>query len=186
MQVIQKISLYEELISLPDLLTGEILNGQLYAHPRPSGKHILVASNIGAEFHGPYQRGKDGPGGWWILQEPEVHFTLDTEVAVPDIAGWRKERMPEIPDSHKFTTAPDWICEVLSPSTESIDRQIKMPLYARFGVKYLWLVHPKKRTLEAYQLTNGNWEEQGKFLSNDTVCIEPFDSIKISVSDLLG
>ncbi|MGF1612760.1 MAG: Uma2 family endonuclease, partial [Gammaproteobacteria bacterium] len=156
-------NLYEELVALPESLIGEILDGQLYAHPRPGGRHVLAASNISAEFHGPYQRGRGGPGGWWILLEPEVHFVKDEEVAVPDVAGWRKERMPAIPESHRFTVVPDWICEVLSPSTESIDREIKMPLYARFGVQYLWLAHPKTRSLEAFKLVDGSWISQGCF-----------------------
>ena len=186
MQPQPKLNLYNDLIALPESVTGEILNGQLYAHPRPAGKHALAAYTLGLELGGPYYRGRGGPGGWWILQEPEVHFILDAEVAVPDVAGWRKERMPEVPDSHKFTIVPDWICEVLSPSTASVDREIKMPLYARFGVGYLWLVHPKKQTLEAYQLIRGAWSKQGQFAGDDFVCIEPFDSVRITVSELLG
>lgn len=181
-----KKSLYEYLLALPESVTGEILLGQLYAHPRPGGRHILAASSINAEVSGPYQRGRGGPGGWWILVEPEVHLKPDTEVVVPDIAAWRKERLPVVPETHKFTVVPDWICEVLSPSTESVDREIKMPLYASFGVKYLWLVHPIKQTLEAYTLINGSWNLQASLTGDETVCLEPFDSIRIGLRELLG
>lgn len=186
MQALPRLKLYEELINLPESLTGQILNGQLYAHPRPSGKHVLVSSNLGIEIGGPYHRGKGGPGGWWILQEPEVHFVLDEQVAVPDVAGWRKERMPTIPDGHKFDIVPDWICEVLSPSTESIDREIKKPLYARSGVQYLWLISPKSKTLEAFKLVAGDWAAQGVFSGNEKVCIEPFELLDIPLDELLG
>ncbi len=186
MQMLPKFNRYEDLVNLPASLTGEILNGQLYAQPRPSGKHILAASNIGSEIHGAYQRGRGGPGGWWILQEPEVHFVLDEEVTVPDVAGWRKTTMPAIPDGHKFTIVPDWICEIHSPSTESIDRNIKKPLYARFGVSFLWLIHPKNRTLETYRLVEGNWKSQGVYSGADTFCVEPFESVKIQLDELLS
>ena len=185
MLIAKSISLYEQLEQLPESLTGQILNGQLYTHPRPNGKHILISSNVGAELHGPFQKGKNGPGGWWILQEPEVHLTLNSEVVVPDLAGWKKERLPEIPDTHKFTVIPDWICEIFSPSTESIDKEIKMPLYAKYGVKYLWLIHPIKKSLQAFKLTNNEWILQGTFEGNDAISIEPFDSINIKLNDLM-
>lgn len=186
MQTLPKQNLYEDLVNLPESLTGEILNGQLYAHPRPSGKHVLVSSNLGIEIGGPYHRGKGGPGGWWILQEPEIHFVLDEQVAVPDVAGWRKERMPTIPDGHKFSIVPNWICEILSTSTESVDREIKQPLYARFGVQYLWLINPKIRVLETFRLVDGDWEVQGRFSGSDKVCVEPFESVEITLNELLG
>jgi len=186
MQSLPKATLYEELIALPESLTGEILKGQLYAHPRPTGPHILAASNINAEIHGPYQRGRGGPGGWWILLEPEVHLVLDREVAVPDVAGWRKERLPAIPDSHKFDVVPDWICEVLSPSTASIDREIKMPLYSQYGVRYLWLVDPKQKTLEAYKLAGDVWHNLGVFSDADKISVEPFEAIEVTLDELLS
>ena len=98
---------------------GEIINGVLHAHPRPAGPHALAGSRLGADIEGPYSRGKGGPGGWWIIDEPEVHFIRDTEVAVPDIAGWRKQRMPQVPEDHRFEIVPDWICEILSRQMSS-------------------------------------------------------------------
>ncbi len=177
--------LYRELEQLPESLIGEVLNGQLYAHPRPSGRHVSVATNLSIDIGSPYQRGRGGPGGWRILVEPEVHLTLDTEVVVTDVAGWRKERLPTIPDGHKFTVIPDWICEIFSPSTETIDKEIKMPLYADYGVQYLWLIHPVKKQLDAFKLVGNEWLSQGRFNTDAIVRIEPFDDIEINLNELM-
>ena len=126
-------TLYEALEALPEGVTGEIIDGRLYATPRPSGRHGLATSNIGADLVNPYSRGRGGPGGWWIIDEPEVHFVRDVELAVPDLAGWRRRRMPSVPDDQRFEVVPDWVCEVASKSTASYDRNVKMPLYARHG-----------------------------------------------------
>lgn len=177
-------SLYGQLEALPETLVGEIINGVLHAHPRPAGPHALAGSRLGADIEGPYSRGKDGPGGWWIIDEPEVHFARDTEVAVPDIAGWRKERMPRIPEDHRFEIVPDWICEILSPSNAKLDRTEKMPLYAKYGVGYVWLVDPLSKTLEAFELIDNRWSMIGVFKDEERVQIKPFDKIKIELSDL--
>jgi Uma2 family endonuclease len=133
-QVATKPSLYEQLMSLPAGLTGEIINGQLRTQPRPAWPHILAGARLGAVIEGPYGCGRGGPGGWWIVLEPEVHLVLDTEVTVPDIVGWRKGRMPTPPEGHKIQVVTDWVSEIFSPSTKSTDREEKMPLYARHGV----------------------------------------------------
>ena len=177
-------SLYEALESLPEPLVGEILGGQLHTQPRPSGRHGNAASVLGGDIEPAYHRGRGGPGGWWILMEPEIHFIRDTEVGVPDLAGWRQERMPNIPDSHRFEVVPDWVCEILSPSTESKDRKVKMPIYARYGVAYAWLVDPEVQTLEAFALDDGAWTCIGRFQNDDPVCVAPFDAITIRLSDL--
>lgn len=184
--MLPKQNLYEDLVNLPQSLTGEILNGQLHARPRPGGKHILAASSLGGDIGAAYHHGKGGPGGWCILLAPEIHFLVDEQVAVPDIAGWQKERMPAMPDGPKFSVVPDWICEVVSPSTESIDRQIKKPLYAHFGVRYLWLINPKVVTLEIYKLMKGGWVSQGQFSGHDKIRAEPFDAVEITLDTLLG
>lgn len=150
-------TLYEARQALPEGVVGEILNGQLYTQPRPSGPHALTTSHLGADLSGPFDRGRGGPGGWWIIDEPEQHLVRDAEVVVPDIAGWRRERMPQVPDDQRFAVVPDWVCEVLSSSTASRDREIKMPLYARYGVPCAWLVDPRERRLEAYALEDGQW-----------------------------
>jgi Uma2 family endonuclease len=169
MQLAPQPTLYQLLESLPEGLTGEILGGQLHTQPRPSVRHGIAASSLTADLNTPFQKGRGGPGGWWIIAEPEIHFALDEEVAVPDIAAWRRERMPMPPQGHKVRVIPDWVCEILSPPTESKGRRIKMPLYARYGVPFAWLIDPIARTLEAYQLQAGDWQEIGRFSEADQV-----------------
>ena len=147
---------YEDLLALPEHQVGEILSGNLYSHPRPAPRHARAHSSITGTLWGPFDHGRGGPGGWWIIDEPELH--LGADVIVPDIAGWRRERMPSLPDTAWFEQAPDWACEILSPSTANTDRAIKMPIYAREAVEHLWLVDPDARTLENYRLQDhGRW-----------------------------
>jgi Uma2 family endonuclease len=185
-QTVHTVSLYNQLLNLPEPLIGEILNGQLHTQPRPTGLHALTSSSLGDELVGPFQKGRGGPGGWWIIDEPEIHFVRDIEVAVPDLAGWQRERMPTVPQDHRFEVVPDWICEIISPSTASKDRDIKLPLYARYGVQYVWLIDPRRRELEAIALTNGCWALLGKFSDKDCIAVAPFDAISISLSVLWG
>jgi len=180
----QRPSLYEQLEALPEGLTGEILDGQLYTQPRPSGAHGFAALSLGSDLLKPFQRGRGGPDGWWFIVEPELHFIHDAEVGVPDLAGWRRERMPVVPRGHRFTVVPDWVCEILSPSTESKDRKVKMPIYARFGVAYAWLVDPLAHTLEAYALEAGAWVEIGRFTGAAAVAVAPFAAVTINLEDL--
>ncbi len=177
-------SLYQQLMELSEHLTGEIIGGQLYTQPRPAGPHAVATSSLGADVHNAFHSGRGGPGGWWILDEPEVHFVRDTEVAVPDIAGWRRERLPRIPRDQRFEVAPDWICEVLSPGTAKYDRVVKMPLYAQYGVAFLWLVDPAARTLEAFALKDEHWTVIGQFKDQEQVSIEPFTAISLALADL--
>jgi Uma2 family endonuclease len=176
--------LYEQLLMLPENLTGEILDGELYTQPRPSGRHGIAERGLNIDIGGPFDFGRGGPGGWWIVPEPEVHFVRDTEVAVPDLAGWRRERMPIIPDDHRFEVVPDWVCEILSPATAKKDRIIKLPLYARHGVAYAWLVDPLERTLEAFALNHGAWLLIATLKDDDAVSVPPFDAISFSLADL--
>jgi Uncharacterized protein conserved in cyanobacteria len=120
------------------------------------------------------------------LTEPEIHFVRDTEVAVPDLAGWRRERMPILPKDHRFEVVPDWVCEVLSPSTAQKDRALKLPLYARFGVPHAWLVDPLARTLEAFELRDGLWSLTGVFKDEDTVAAPPFAAVPFDLAVLWG
>ncbi len=185
-QAARKPSLYDQLMALPEGLTGEIINGQLRTQPRPAWPHIIAGARLGADIEGPYGRGRGGPGGWWVVFEPEVHFVLDTEITVPDLAGWRKERMPSPPEGHKIQIVPDWVCEIFSPSTKSVDREEKMPLYARYGVRFAWLVDPKTRTLEAYELAEAQWKPSSISRDDDMVSVAPFDAIVIQLGDLWG
>jgi Uma2 family endonuclease len=177
-------TLYEQLEALPDGLIGEILDGQLHTQPPPASRHLRAASRLDRIIGRRFDDGDNGPGGWWIFPEPELHFIQDTEVNVPDLAGWRRETMPRPPEGHRFTIVPDWICEILSESTESTDRGIKMPIYARFGVAYLWLVDPQTRTLETYALADETWRETGRYSGNQPVSAVPFDAVTLRLADL--
>jgi Uma2 family endonuclease len=176
--------LYAQLEALPENLTGEIINGHLYTQPRPAGPHAEAESGLEIDIGSAYHRGRGGPGGWWILTEPEIHFIRDTEVLVPDLAGWRRERMPRLPRDHRFEVVPDWVCEILSPSTARKDRVTKMPVYARYGVPYLWLVDPLAHTLEAFALHDGRWTVIGLFQEQDAVSVEPFTEIALELGAL--
>ena len=134
----------------------------------------------------PYGRGRGGPGGWWILVAPEIYFVTDQEVIVPDLAGWRNERMPRIPEGHRFEVVPDWVCEILSSSTASKDREIKMPLYAHYGVGHAWLVDPKRRTLQAFELDSGAWALLAEASGDDIIAMPPFEALSLALSHLWG
>jgi Uma2 family endonuclease len=177
-------TLYQALEGLPEGVTGELINGQLHAHPRPAARHARVAIALGADLLNAYDRGRGGPGGWWIIGEPEVHFIRNEEVLVPDIAGWRRERMAALPDDQRFTVAPDWACEILSPSTASYDREVKLPLYARYGVRHVWLVEPRERTVEVLALAEGGWRELARFGPDDSIQAPPFEALALSPADL--
>ena len=167
-------SLYAALEALPEHLTGEIVDGQLHATPRPAPPHSLVASVLGADLLQPFHRGRGGPGGWWILDEPEVHFVTKVELAVPDIAGWRRERLPAMPPSAFFELVPDWLCEILSPSTARYDRYTKLPAYERHGVPFVWLVDPVERWLEVHTLENGRYTCEGRIDGDGSIRQPPF------------
>lgn len=177
---------YERLLALPEGETGEIIGGELHTQPRPAGRHALAQGGMNVNLGGPFGFGRGGPGGWWIIPEPEIHFVRDAEVAVPDLAGWRRERMPAIPDDHRFEIVPDWVCEILSPGTVKKDRVLKLPLYARYGVAHAWLVDPAERTLEAFTLRDGAWVLIAGLKDDDTVQVPPFDAIGFALSDLWG
>jgi Uma2 family endonuclease len=172
---------YDDLLAVPDHLVAEIVAGELHVTPRPAAPHTSAASFIGQDL-GPYSRrvgGPAGPGGWWILDEPELHLAGD--VVVPDLAGWRHERMPTIPSVAFFEVVPDWVCEVLSPATGRLDRMKKMPLYSRVGVGHLWLVNPLDRTLEIYRLSGTRWEVVETLGGAEVVRAEPFVDIEIDL-----
>jgi Uma2 family endonuclease len=164
-------------------LLAQIIHGQLLVMPRPTPKHALASSSLGEELVGPFQKGRgDGPGGWWILDEPELH--LGPHVLVPDLAGWRRERMPGLPETAFFTLAPDWVCEVLSSKTAQIDRVDKLPIYAAYGISHAWLVDPECQTLEAFALNEGRWRLEAAFKASEEVCAPPFQAIRFSLGAL--
>ena len=174
--------LYKQLEALPENQVGEIINGTLHANPRPAGPHGRAASVLGMLIGNPFDIGSGGPGGWWIIFEPELHF--GEQVLVSDIAGWRHETLPQIPQDHRFKVAPDWVCEVLSPSTGKTDRIEKMPIYADAGVQYPWLADTALKTLETYRLANAQWTLTGSYKDEDRVSAEPFEAVAIDLSSL--
>ena len=173
---------YQDVIDAPAHQVAEIVDGTLHTHPRPAVPHTRASSSLGAKIGGPFDYDAGGPGGWWILDEPELH--LGEDVLVPDLAGWRRERMPELPDAAYVTLAPDWACEVLSPSTRRVDLQEKRPIYAREDVGHLWLIEPTDRTLEAFELRDGEWVLIACAKDDEAVSIRPFDAITFSLGDL--
>ncbi len=175
----RKRATYDDVLNAPPHQIAEIVNGELRVAPRPGGPHTAVASYLGGELYAPFGRGRGGPGGWIILDEPELH--LGEDVLVPDLAGWRRERMSVVPEGH-IALAPDWLCEVLSRSTERMDRIEKMPIYAAAGVQHAWLVNPRLRTLEAFRLVDGAWQVIGLHQEADRVRVAPFDAIELDLA----
>ena len=173
---------YEELVALPSNLVGEILEGKLFASPRPGSAQSAAKVALVGQLGGPFQRGRGGPGGWWFFTEPELHFGKN--VLVPDLAGWRHSRMPTRSAVPNFTLAPDWVCEVLSPSTARIDRTVKKRIYARQGVEFVWLVDPVLRILEVLQRHEGRWLERGSWSGNARVRAEPFEALELELEAL--
>jgi Uma2 family endonuclease len=173
---------YEDLLAVPDHKVAEILDGELFVSPRPAAPHARTASVLGVEIGSPFDRGRGGPGGWWILDEPELH--LGEDVLVPDLAGWRRERMSTVPNAAFFTLAPDWVCEVVSHSTEQIDRRRKQPIYAREGVSHLWFVNPLARTLEVYRRSPDGWLLAATHAGAEQVRAEPFDAVELELAAL--
>ena len=173
---------YQDVLDAPPHRVAEIVDGTLHTHPRPAMPHALAKSALGNDLGNPFHFGRGGPGGWWIINEPELHFGED--ILAPDLAGWRRERMPDYPDAAYVTLPPDWVCEVLSDSTRKVDLHGKRPIYAHEGVAHLWLVEPTDRTLEAFVLRDGQWVLVGSAKDDDSVSIRPFDAITFSLGDL--
>ena len=173
---------YEDLVKLPDNLVAEIIDGELHASPRPAPPHAVAGSNLGGWLVPPFHGGRGGPGGWWIIDEPELH--LGADVLVPDLAGWKRERMPSRPDTAYFPLAPDWVCEVLSPSTAQVDRARKLAIYARERVTHAWLVDPLAQTLEVFGLEGGRWVLLAAHAGTEPVRAEPFNDIEIDLASV--
>ena len=171
-----------DLERLPENVVGQIIEGVLYTHPRPRGGHSNIEIILGSDLNGPFQRGRGGPGGWWILPEPGIELPGSPEFA-PDLAGWRKVRLPAIPERAPFTLAPDWACEILSPSTRGFDQRIKRPFYARIGIKHLWFVDLEGRTLTISELRDGGWFELGVYGESDLVRAAPFQEVELALAE---
>lgn len=181
----KKPATYEDLTQLTDRVVGEILDGELFATPRPAARHAHLAIRLSASLGGPFDEGRDGPGGWVILFEPELH--LHDEIVVPDLAGWRRERLPTVPDEPFLTLAPDWVCEILSPPTERVDRLHKLPIYAREGASHAWIVNPTLRLLEVLRREGHRWAIIATLgREAEPVSVEPFEVVPLELSRLWG
>lgn len=173
---------YADLEAVPPHLVAEIIDGELLTHPRPSPRHSATANSLSDELTGPFQKSRGGPGGWVFFVEPELH--LGPHVVVPDIAGWRRERLAAYPDTTYFELVPDWVCEVLSASTDRRDRTVKSRVYADASISHFWIIDPRLQILEAFELDEGRWVKVGAWNSDDEVRALPFDAIVFSLADL--
>lgn len=181
-QAAKRRATYEDLAGVPENLVAELIDGVIITSPRPAAPHARAASRLGIELGGPFDRGKEGPGGWIILHEPELH--LHENSLVPDLAGWRRERMPELPDAAAFELAPDWLCEVLSPGTMAHDRGAKLSLYRSEGVPFVWLVDPGARLLEVFRLDGAHYALEGTWRDGAGVRAPPFDAVELELGAL--
>jgi Uma2 family endonuclease len=183
MKPLKKNATYDDLREVPDNFVAEMFDGDLYVSPRPAIPHSRAASVLAAALMGPFDQGRNGPGGWLFLYEPELHFRND--VLVPDIAAWRRTRLPALAPEPYLTLAPDWVCEVLSPSTEKLDRGAKLCVYARERAGHLWLIDPLRQTLEVLMLDQrGQWAKRGAFEGRTNVRAAPFDAVELELGAL--
>lgn len=176
--------LYATLAALPEHQVGEVLDGTLYVRGRPASREAGAKSRLGITLGSAFYRGLGGPGGWVILDEPELH--LDDDVLVPDLAGWRRERMPEEEDVAFFTLAPDWVCEVSSPTTRRVDRVLKLPIYARAGVGHVWLVEPADQLIEVLRREGERWTLVTTVTGTEPLALEPFEAVPLDLAFLWG
>lgn len=179
---------YEDLLAVPDHLTAELIDGQIYAMARPRVKHADSNTAMASDLRSSFGRRKPGagPGGWVILSEPELHLgTPDPKLLVlaPDLAGWRRERMPEAPDTPAVELVPDWVCEVLSPGTESHDRIRKMEWYGRSGVRWAWIVDANARSVEVYEHDGRIWQFHGGVVGGSPARLQPFEAVEFDLSE---
>jgi Uma2 family endonuclease len=169
-----------DLDALPPGIVGEIIDGVLYTMTKPRARHQRTTRLIGGAIGAPFDDGRDGPDGWWIITEPGIELPNTPEIS-PDVAGWRRTRMPELPVDEPIRIVPDWVCEILSKSTRRHDLLIKMPYYARVGVAYAWVVDLEARVLTAQRLESGRWVTIGTFSDETEARIEPFDVVPLDV-----
>ncbi|GJD46161.1 hypothetical protein AFCDBAGC_4041 [Methylobacterium cerastii] len=177
-----RVATYADLEAVPADRVAEIVDGSLETHPRPRPRHAMAAVGLATELNAPFGRGRGGPGGWIFMVEPELH--LGVQVVVPDLAGWRRERLPAEPKTAFVETVPDWVCEILSPATARLDRGPKRRIYAEAGVGHLWLLDPADGVLEAFALAGSQWLLLGTVARGETVALPPFDAVPFPLDDL--
>jgi Uma2 family endonuclease len=177
---------YADLLAAPENMVAELIDGELYT-TLLRGPHRSAMTCLGALICAAFDLGHGGPGGWRIVSQPEIHFgpSVDEQVAVPDVCGWTRKRMPDVPEDHRYRVVPDWICEMISLDTGRLDRAVKMPLYAKHGVAHAWIIDPEQRTLEVFRLRAGHlWEVTGAYSREERVRAEPFEAVALNLKDL--
>ncbi|HEX3763053.1 MAG TPA: Uma2 family endonuclease [Kofleriaceae bacterium] len=169
-----------DLDALPPGIVGEIIDGVLYTMTKPRMRHQRTTRLIGGTIGAPFDDERDGPDGWWIVTEPGIELPNTPEIS-PDVAGWRRTRMPEMPNDEPIRMVPDWVCEILSKSTRRHDLLVKMPYYARVGVAYAWIMDLEARVLTAQRLESGRWVTIGTYSDETEARLEPFDVVPLDV-----
>jgi Uma2 family endonuclease len=178
----RKPATYADIEAAPEHLVAEIIDGELVTHPRPSPRHSGSVAALGVKLGHPFQLDPNGPGGWIFFDGPELR--LRSHLLVPDIVGWRRESLTGYPDTNWFEIRPDWVCEVLSGSTEKRDRTVKMRIFGEAAIPHMWMVDPRQQTLEAFEFREGLWTKLGGWSSADEVRAPPFEAISFSLADL--
>lgn len=177
---------YQDVLDAPEGQRAELIDGALFMQARPMPPHDNAQGQLFSRVHQHFHRSDGGgPGGWRIVAEPELHL-LRRHVLVPDLAGWRREWMPDFPREGRYPLAPDWACEVVSPSTAGHDRLRKMPVYAQAGIAHLWLVDPSQRTIEVFELSDGRYAQAGGEDGAAEARLAPFDALALPLGELWG
>src|SRR5688500_4763702 len=176
---------YQDVLDAPEHMIAEVIHGTLHTQPRPASPHAVTSSTLLGELHRPFRVGDGGPGGWLLVHEPELHLGSGPDILVPDVAGWRRPQLAGLPRERAWTgVPPDWICEVLSPSTVAIDRNEKMQIYQREQVRHAWLIDPIALTLEVYRNGGDVWHPLAVHRGAESVRAEPFESFELHLARL--
>lgn len=179
----RRFATYEDVLAADPRQVAELMHGQLIVSPRPRFRHASVATDLLTVLNARFRK---RPTGWWFLVEPELHLGAPnprTAVVVPDIAGWRREKVPSCPDVAASEVAPDWVCEVLSAGTARWDRIVKTGIYAEAGVGHYWMIDPELKTLEVYALRDGVYALVETHAGDEVLHAEPFAEVELTMSD---
>jgi Uma2 family endonuclease len=172
---------YAELLALPEDVRGEIIGGEVVVQPSPTPLHQSTIGEIYAELRNPFQRGRGGPGGWWLIQDVDVEFGPH-DVCRPDISGWKKERVATFPSDRPVRHRPDWVCEGLSPRTALRDQGDKRAIYQRAEVPWYWLVDPLNRTLSVLRLVVDGYVVEQVAGDQGVIALPPFEAVPIDLA----
>lgn len=183
-EIARRLATWEDLLATPaDNRTYEIIGGELEAFPRPRPRHGLIQARLSSRLSSFFDDGPEGPGGWWLVIEPDVELGPN-DIVAPDVVGWRREHLPELPDDGPIRVVPDWVCEVISPSHPQRDRVVKAKLYLNSGVPFYWLLDPESGILEAFAARDAAWVRLGAWSDRDTARIAPFEAVELDIGRL--